>query len=354
MYFPQNSNHAGRLTLLFIIGLLCPSDSFAGEQERLVFTYHTDRGVDAEIYLAYSNDGLPDYYYCDLHTPICLEDLCNPIELRLEWDLLGNFRNYREVPGKEITKFDHEPFEKEDHQQLKRILADKESLLQDYRMEDLVDTTRKVYSAEIDGLTAATNTTFADKLVPGAIYTCYTLWHLVNGEIAGRVNSHTAELLTRELKKKMLLSGRTVYEDFILDGMDQEERIGFSPELFTLIDSKNRYIAVKSIRNLPESGLVKASLLELVARFKAYSFPVQTAIIHYFMRQPCDPDLLQAWVAVTDVAREKHKPNLYKLLEAGLDCMNGKSVASLTRLLEERPQSHDSHDKRLLMFLKNK
>lgn len=319
--------------------------------DRLVFTYKTDRGVDARIYLAYEEGGLPDYYYCDLKTPICLENLCNPIEIRLEWDLLGNFRNYHEKAGKEITKFDHEPFEEKDHTQLKAILSDRESLLQDYRMEDLVDTTKKVYSSEIDGLTAATSTTFADKLVPGAIYTCYTLWHLVNGEISGRIGAHTAGLLTMELRKKMLRSGITVYEDYVLDGIGPGERNAFAPDLVGLAGSGNRFIAVKAVRKLPEAGVVREQTLGLVREFDRYDFPVQSAIIQYFAGQECDAGILDEWVGITAGIKNAHKTGLYRIFELNRERLTDRATGALLRILEQKKGGPDSQDRRLMVLL---
>ncbi len=321
------------------------------QEDRHVFTYQTDRGVDARIYMAQAGDSLPDYYYCDLKTPICLENLCNPIEIRLEWDLIGNFRNYREVAGKEITKFDHEPFEEKDHEQLKKILSDRESMLQDYLIEDLVDTTVKVYSAEIDGLTAATSSTFSDKLVPGAIYTCYTLWHLVNGEIADRIHSNTEALLDTRLKRKMLMSGVTNYQDYILDGIRPAESGLFAPDLIALTGSKNRFIAIKAIRKLPAGRTIKPDAIEMIKRFEDYDFPVQSALIQYFIRQECDADMADEWVKKVGSVKEAQKVDIYKLFELSSGCMRNETAGKLIRFLENKKEKMDGSDRRLMVLM---
>ncbi len=324
---------------------------FPVQSDRYVFTYQTDRGVDARIYLAEAGDSLPDYYYCDLKTPICLENLCNPVEIRLEWDLIGNFRNYREVPGKEITKFDHEPFEEKDHEQLKKILSDRESMLQDYLIEDLVDTTVKVYSAEIDGLTAATSSTFSDKLVPGAIYTCYTLWHIVNGEIADRIRSHTEALLNTRLRQKMLMSGITDYQDYILDGIRPAESEVFAPDLIALTGGKNRFIAIKAIRKLPASRAIKPGAIEMIRRFGDYDFPVQSALIQYFIRQDCDADIADEWVKTVGAVKEAQKADVYKLLELSSGCMRNETAVRLVHFLENKKEKMDGSDRRLMVLM---
>ncbi len=320
-------------------------------EDKYVFTYQTDRGVDARIYLAEADDSLPDYYYCDLKTPICLENLCNPIEIRLEWDLIGNFRNYREVIGKEITKFDHEPFEQKDHEQLKKILSDRESMLQDYLIEDLVDTTVKVYSAEIDGLTAATSSTISDKLVPGAIYTCYTLWHLVNGEIADRIRSNTEALLDTRLKKKMLMSGVTDYQDYVLDGIRPADSGLFAPDLIALTGGKNRFIAIKAIRKLPASRAIKPDAIKMIKRFEDYDFPVQSAFIQYFIRQECDADIADEWVNKVGFIKDAQKADMYKLLELSSGCMRNETSGKLIRFLESKKEKMDGADRRLMVSM---
>ena len=320
-------------------------------EDKYVFTYQTDRGVDARIYMVQANDSLPDYYYCDLKTPICLENLCNPVEIRLEWDLIGDFRNYREVAGKEITKFDHELFERKDHEQLKKILSDTESMLQDYQIEDLVDTTVKVYSAEIDGLTAATSSTFSDKLVPGAIYTCYTLWHIVNGEIADRIRNHTETLQNARLRRKMLMSGQTNYQDYILDGMKRDDSERFASDLLALTGDTNRFIAIKAIRKLPASRTIKSEAIKMIERFDEYDFPVQTALIQYFMRQECDADITEEWVKKVDSVKETQKTDLYKLFEQNTGCMRNETAGELVHFLENKKEKMDGLDRRLMVLM---
>lgn len=322
--------------------------------DQLVFTYETDRGVDARIYLAYQADELPDFYYCALKTPICLENLCNPVEIRLEWDLLGNFKDYRETPGKELTKFDHEPFEPKDYEQLKTILADKESFLQDYQMEDLVDTTVKVYSAEIDGLTAATSATFTDKLIPGAIYTCYTLWHLVNGEISDRILANTKSVMDRKLKRNMLLSGIVAYGDFILDGMPEAEKEFLLPDLMQLIPGKNRFIAIKSIRKLPDAAHLGKYAPELIDHYDKVKLPVQQAILQYFLKEKCSAELLKAWIPRAANVPGSLKLSLYQLFEKNLSVLDEPAVRQLREVLEQKQGSPDGHDKKMIALLSNR
>lgn len=323
------------------------------QNDQHIFTYRTDREVDVRIFLAVDKDELPDHYYCDLFTPICLEDLCNPIEIRLEWDLLGNFRNYQEVKGKEITKFDHEPFEEDDHKKLKEILSDKESLLQDYHIEDLVDTTQKVYSAEIDGLTAATSKTFADKLVPGAIYTCYTLWHIINGEIADKILAHTQANMSEALKRKMLLRGSVAYQDFVLDRILPEERKTFQPELFELIDRENPFIAIKSIRHLPDPNKLEPDVWKLIRNFDKYVLPVRSAIIQYFTRYPCNTSALKEWVQVLGTLSEQQKVGVYGIFEKNKSQLDKTTIAGLKAYLERRNDKLDGHDRKLMLILNN-
>lgn len=326
--------------------------SFAYAQEKEpVFTYQTDRGVDAKIFLAYDSRDLPDFYFCDLFTPICLEDLCNPIEIRLEWDLLGNFRNYHEVKGKEITKFDHVPFEAADHVKLKEILADRESLLRDYRMEDLVDTTRKIYSSEIDGLTAATSKTFEDKLVAGAIYTCFTLWHVINGEISERILTHTRSLMSDSLKSKMLLSSNVAYQDFVLDGLTPNERGKYLKDLLTLIEREDPFIAIKSIRRLPDHREIEEEAAGLVRNFDKYPLPVRSAIIQYFNSYPCHSGVLLEWTGVLDKVPENQRVSVYGIFEKNRSQLDKNVISQLNSYLKTRKEKLDGHDRKLMLLL---
>jgi hypothetical protein len=98
------------------------------------------------------------------------------------WDLLGNFLRYELPAGESLTKLDHQELTAGDHEQLQKILSDKGSILRDYPAEDLID--RRIVKStdkKVDAVTSATRVDVKAAVVPGAVYSTYVLWYIVNG-----------------------------------------------------------------------------------------------------------------------------------------------------------------------------
>src|SRR5690606_6322691 len=131
-----------------------------------------------------------------LETDVCSDELCKPVYITIRWDLLGRFLSYHTDKQHRLTKFDHVELTKDDHARLHAILSDTASILRDYKVEDMIDTTVQLQSLKVDAVTGATSKTFDGATVEGALYTVYTLWHFTNGPVRKRIVEHTASLLS--------------------------------------------------------------------------------------------------------------------------------------------------------------
>jgi hypothetical protein len=142
------------------------------------------RENDSIIYalkLAYDSGGTPLYFFRNVFTPVCFTEVCKPVYIDLYWDLLGNYISY-EVPEREpLTKVDHEEFTEEDYEQFHRILSNPESILKQFTIYELVDTKTYKLSDSVDAVTGATPKTIKSEVIAGAVYTCFTIWHIVHG-----------------------------------------------------------------------------------------------------------------------------------------------------------------------------
>lgn len=108
--------------------------------------------------------GLPDSYQAYIKSPVCEKDKCYEIEITMQWDLIGRFREYDTLSGKGLTKLDHIPFTDQDYKKLEQLLKDPNSPIGDYRKEELIRDTRK---SELDGFTGATIREINDIVVGG-------------------------------------------------------------------------------------------------------------------------------------------------------------------------------------------
>ena len=137
--------------IIFTLFLLTRSEVHKSIDPRVLF----GDSLLIKITPAYDTTGLLDGYQAFVHTPVCEVDKCYDIEIDFHWDLIGRFHHYDTIPGKGLTKLDHEPFTDSDFEKLHYILKNSNSPLAVYSKEELVMNTR--YS-EVDGITGATIT----------------------------------------------------------------------------------------------------------------------------------------------------------------------------------------------------
>src|SRR5690606_23300390 len=113
-----------------------------------------------------------------------------------------------------LTKTDHSLFLEEDYDKLVSILSNDWSSLREYEFADLVDE-----SAEgVDGTSGATKKEIAEESVENAVYTTYTLWHLIHVGEKEQLVQRTAEILNKgKLAQQLLQVNEKRYQYFLLD-----------------------------------------------------------------------------------------------------------------------------------------
>lgn len=300
------------IQFLCFLGLfwgVLPSGKEAVHKEKAFDAYIRD-SMQIQVDLAYNASGRPDFYMSHVKTPVCKDTLCYLVEINLYWDLLGNFKNYELPPDKPLTKFDHEEFDEADHKKLKSILSDKTSLLRDYDMKALVDENVRRTSGVVDATTGATSATIKDAVVGGALYTTHTLWHIVNGEVAGKILKHTEARYTDTLLVQMLRSDDYHYQYYALNRIPADKVATYLPELMQLVKSGDAYVPFFAIEKLPEATWKTASSQkQLVEMLGEVRFEMQNEIINRFKGIPLSPEaakgLQKALPQLTEQQRTK-------------------------------------------------
>lgn len=206
----------------------------------------SEAGETYQLVLVYDRENDPAYFFRDVFTPVCLDSVCKPVRIKLFWDLLGNYLRY-EVPADEpLTKLDHEEFTPEDHARLQAILSNENSLLKDFKLEDLVDARTQHLSDSVDAVTGATKNTVKSEVIEGALYTCYTLWHLVHGPVMNEIQKISQTKLDNQMLHRFLRSVNFHYVYFALDEVMDEHgliREGFFPDVLIVLASDNVFAA---------------------------------------------------------------------------------------------------------------
>ena len=304
--------------LIISVVALClavaPNDSVRKEKAFVVFM---EDSVEVAVDLVFTENNRPDYYQSHVETPVCKDSLCYLVEIELYWDLLGNFKNYRLPPEAPLTKFDHEAFEAADHEKLKKILANKTSLLRDYDMKSLVDNSVKRTSAVVDATTGATSASIKDEVVSGALYTTHRLWHIVNGEVATKILQHTQAMFDDSLLVRMLRSDEYHYQYYALTKIPAEGTDKYLPELMRLVASGDEYVPFFAVEKLPKHVWKDAEYQqELMGMIDRLNFEMQNEIINRFKGIPLSSEASRQLTSVLPKLTQQQKTKALALIKA--------------------------------------
>lgn len=192
-------------------------EKVASSQEAFLFK-NPDTLINHQMHLLSDANGLPLFYYADILTPVCIDGLCKPVNVELYWNLLGQYVGYGDYPGKLLTKYDHDLFEQKDYLKLHNLLKDKSSVIGRRRLSQLYDKntartdTIKFKGVEVDAISGATRKEIKESIVEGGLYSCYTLWHLVNGPATELMRDNLASIYSPAVEDFFLKSNHSEYQ----------------------------------------------------------------------------------------------------------------------------------------------
>jgi hypothetical protein len=149
---------------------------------------------------------IPVGYQAELDMAVCEDKLCANIILSMYWDLAGNYVRFDTIPGKPLTKFDHKRFTNDDYKKLDYILKDRNSMLRMLDKEDLVDISIQIKATTVDAVTGATPATIKNAVVEGAVYSSYSLWHMVNDAVKDSMATFTRRIYSGQIIQRLLNS----------------------------------------------------------------------------------------------------------------------------------------------------
>ncbi|MGG5903818.1 hypothetical protein [Sphingobacterium daejeonense] len=235
------------LTYLILIacGIQCEAQSWNDLRKdgKPIFTFTVNDTLDFPVYVVELPVENTKYYAAKLQTNVCNDQVCLPIEVNLFWDLLGNYHHFSKEDKFNFTKFDHQYFDENDYKRLNQILLDSLSPLRDYAVDDLLDKQAKKFSFEIDAVTRPTSPLFSNVTVPGALYTVYTLWHLVNGPIKQKLNEYTSQVYAERNWQNYFASSQVPsYQEYFLKHLSPAEIVRFKEKIIALLFAEDDFI----------------------------------------------------------------------------------------------------------------
>jgi hypothetical protein len=204
-----------------LVGLCCQllaiQNSAAVQPEKYGFEFRSlDYGQKTVSTILLNEQQQPSRYEANLNMPVCDDNLCANVVVKMYWDLAGNYSGFDTLAGKPLTKFDHRLFSSADYLKLDEILGDKNSILRVLGKDELTDKSVKLKSSTVDAVTGATPASVKEQVVEGAVYSVFTLWHFVNGTVKDSIQYFTKSIFSDKLAKQMLYASNYETQLFAL------------------------------------------------------------------------------------------------------------------------------------------
>lgn len=203
------------------------------------------------VYLCTDSSG-SYFYYATLETTVCNDTLCQIVVLNVYWDLGGYYTHFDTIQGKPLTKYDHNPFTFLDYQKLHMTLGDERSILGEKSRGELLDKSETRYSEKMDAVTGATAREIRSAVVEGALYSTYTLWHLINGDIRQKLWKNTLLIYNPKIESQLLNSTNPRTKILALKMVDDSYYFNHFDEIIQMMQSGNPLLNFYIAKKIPE------------------------------------------------------------------------------------------------------
>jgi hypothetical protein len=204
------------------------------------------------VYFA-KDETYKSYFTSLLTTPVCNDTLCQLVRIRVNWDLIGSYIKFDTLEGYPLTKIDHQLFTETDYKKLHKTLKDASSILGRTSEAELLDDTQTHFSEQIEAYTGATSIQIKNSVVEGAMYSTYTLWHLVNGQIRQDLRNYTLTNYNSAIENQLLRSGNSNMILFALKQWDEQDYMDRFDEVILIMQNRNALVNFYISKNLSKS-----------------------------------------------------------------------------------------------------
>lgn len=318
-----------------------------GVRKESILKVETD-SVRYEVWVISGSTNQPDHYYGEIFTPVCYSRTCLPVFINFRWDLLGNYVNYELSKGRKLTKSDHLEFDKKEYDKLQEILSNENSILKNYQADQLVSSTEMANPTGVDAITGATVKSIQKEVISGAVYSCYTLWHIAHGDISTKLNQYTeSHFATDDLFIRFLESSNHRYQYWAIDKVLEEGQIKdekYKKSLLSILDGENVFVANYLLKELsPEIFNDKDAQLWLMDSFSKASYPLQISILKKLRELNFIPETSARLVNHLPETGDEQKKIIFSLL-AEVSDLDQRSQKTLIGFLHQPKWAHNAHE----------
>ncbi len=245
-----------------------------------ITTKINDTIPDKKLVVYFDQENDPVKYSRNIETGVCIDGECRLVQVNLFWNTTGRYLGFEIPNGEYFSKKEHDPFSEEDYNHLHHILAEDNSPLSQYEIQDLVPE-KKDSNAGIDAVSSATIDAILNYIVEDAVYTTYTLWHIVYGPTKREIEKQTTSKLNNHLILKILNSGSIKDQIWVLNNIQKETELSdeLCNKLIHFIAGEDIYLAERAINVLQPKYITEDIQKELVDIFQKTSYLQQKIIL---------------------------------------------------------------------------
>ncbi|MCW3785330.1 hypothetical protein [Plebeiibacterium sediminum] len=154
-----------------------------------------DTSFSGKLFASYDNTGIPEYYFSDYKCNKGNAKANRGINIRIFWDIWGNFIKVGIPDGSDLTKIDNSKFCDKDYERLHQLLINPHAGIQFYKLDEYTPAESENQYYAVDAISGATVVDASYDCIRGAVKTCYDLYKLVNGNITSFIKSNTQKLM---------------------------------------------------------------------------------------------------------------------------------------------------------------
>lgn len=218
-------------------------------------------------------NGYPIKYSRNIVTGVCIDGECRKVAINLFWNSTGRYLGFQLPHGEFLSKTEHTPFNEEEYKRLHEILSDAYSPLASYTLGELAPKTDTL-GLKVDAVSSATIEAVLDHIVDGAVYTTYTLWHIVYGETKHEIEKLSAQKLNSKLCLLILNSPILKDQVWILNHISAEMELSedLLNKLTELISGNDIYLAERALNALKPKAITNDIQQKLGTIFQTSRF----------------------------------------------------------------------------------
>ncbi len=241
--------------------------------------------VEHKVCLLLGSDEQPLLFLAKISTPVCADGECKLAHINVYWDLQGNYSGYEASNELPLTKHEHDPFLEEDYQKLHELLMNSNSILGRRSITELVDSkpaNELRLPSGVDGVSSATKKEIKSVVIQGALYTSYTIWRLVHGEVVDKIKSYYQTHYASSLIENFLYAPYEAYQFAALRAMDSSHIMEHNNRIIALFKESKPLFRTYLFKKLPDNFLNNKEVTkEVYKSFSAIDINSKTLLIQY-------------------------------------------------------------------------